>query len=117
MNLNIIEEANKILNKADKKTQVEQEYEVNIFTTWDDEIVSGLIHQEHERKSNIKNMSKYLDLDRVNRERWQIINDAIYDMYGVQGNKEVLKEISFEVLCKTKKTNEIIELMKEYDQI
>lgn len=117
MNLNIIEEANKLLNKADKKTQVEQEYEVNIFTTWDDEIVTGLIHKEHERKSNIKNMSKYLDLDRVNKERWQIINDAIYDMYGVQGNKEVLKEISFEVLCKTKKTNEIIELMKEYDQI
>lgn len=104
----------KTQKKADKPRRWGED--TIIFTSWDEEIVSKLIQQEHRKKQGITDLPAYLELEEKNEEKWETIRDKLYDTTGRQYNLTVLREIAVAELLEKQDEHKVFELLRKYGQ-
>lgn len=118
MNINIDGIKEQVRDVLNGNNNVIREDDVVIFTSWDEEIVTGLIRKEHQRQENIHNQVAYLELAERNHLRWERIADTLRQVQGRDYQYELLKEIVFEKWCENGvKTEELIKLLGDYKQL
>ena len=113
----MLERLSKMIVDVKSIKNVEDDDKIIVINGWSDEIVDELIAQEHDRKINIHNLAKYLEIVEENKNIFYELDNKLYEKYNKHFQLEMLKEIALQLLFRKCSIEEVEEILLRYKEL
>lgn len=113
----MLEQLNKMIVDVKSIKNVGDDDKIIVVNGWSDKIMNELLAQEHDRKINIHNLAKYLDLVDENKILFYDLDEKLHEKYHKHFQIEMLKEIALQLLFRKCNIEDVEEILKRYKEL